>query len=138
MIVVHIEHKVIGLPASDFYYFLDALHTQKKKIQTSSIKLQTEHQISIYMTTVPEDKFKINTIYQYFTDLSSSSSSSSSKKSSSSSVSTTNKKQTNSSVTTNEEGTINGPSPRDSIRPVDPTGNRLDPKRIASESDAFR
>ncbi|CAF1376223.1 unnamed protein product [Rotaria sordida] len=125
MIVVHIEHKVIGLPASDFYYFLDALHTQKKKIQTSSIKLQTEHQ-------------KINTIYQYFIDLSSSSSSSSSKKSSSSSVSTTNKKQTNSSVTTNEEGTINGPSPRDSIRPVDPTGNRLDPKRIASESDAFR
>ncbi|CAF1570996.1 unnamed protein product, partial [Rotaria sordida] len=53
---------------------------------------------------------KINTIYQYFTDLSSSSSSSSSKKSSASSVSTTNKKQTNSSVTTNEEGTINSPS----------------------------
>ncbi|CAF0824955.1 unnamed protein product [Rotaria sp. Silwood1] len=97
MIVVHIEHKVIGLSASDFYYFLDALHTQKKKIQTSSIKLQTERQ-------------KINTIYQYFTDLSSSSPSSSSKKSSSSSVNTTNKKQTNSSVTTNEEGTINSPS----------------------------
>jgi hypothetical protein len=37
MIVVHIQYKVIGLPASDFYYFLDALHTQKK---TSSIKLQ--------------------------------------------------------------------------------------------------
>lgn len=27
MIAVHIEHKVIGLLASDLYYVLDALHT---------------------------------------------------------------------------------------------------------------
>ena len=55
-LALHIEHKVTGLPAPDFYHSLDCLHTQKKKIQASSIKLQWGHQIPIYMTTVPEDK----------------------------------------------------------------------------------
>ncbi|CAF1460803.1 unnamed protein product [Rotaria sordida] len=68
-LTLHIEYKVNGLPTSDFYHSLD------------------EHQLSIYMTTVPENN--------------SSSSSSSSKKSSSSSVSSGSKKQVNSPTTTN-------------------------------------
>jgi hypothetical protein len=55
-LALHIEHKVTGLPVPDFYYSLDALHTQKKKIQPSTIKLQWGHRIPIYITTVPEDK----------------------------------------------------------------------------------
>jgi hypothetical protein len=56
-LALHIEHKVNGLPAPEFYYSIDALHTQKKKITPSTIKLQWGHQTSIFMTTVPEDKF---------------------------------------------------------------------------------
>ena len=56
-IALHIEHKVTGLPALDFYPSLDCLHIQKKKIQSSTIKLQWGHPTPIYVTTVPEDKF---------------------------------------------------------------------------------
>jgi hypothetical protein len=38
-LALHIEHKVTGLLAPDFYHSLDALHIQKKKIQISSTKL---------------------------------------------------------------------------------------------------
>lgn len=55
-IALHVEHKVTGLPTPDFYHSLDHFLTQKKKIQSSSIKLQWGHQTQIYMTTVPEDK----------------------------------------------------------------------------------
>ncbi|CAF4672915.1 unnamed protein product [Rotaria sp. Silwood1] len=139
-LALHIEHKVNGLPTPDFYHSLDALHTQKKKIQASSIKLQWGHQVPIFMTTVPEDKLpkvinsttgtflfgtmtfpknekmkklEMNTIYQYFTEPNSSSSLSSSKKSSSSSASNINKKQANPPVTTTDEGTSNSPSQKD-------------------------
>ncbi len=56
-LALHIEHKVTGLPTTDFYPSLDSLHTQKKKIQASTIKLQWGQQLPFYMTTVPEDKF---------------------------------------------------------------------------------
>ncbi len=56
-LALHIEHKVTGLPTVDFYHSLDSLHLQKKKIQPSTIKLQWGHQVPIYMTTIPEDKF---------------------------------------------------------------------------------
>ncbi|CAF3801202.1 unnamed protein product [Adineta steineri] len=138
---LHIEHKVSGLPAPDFYYSLDGLHTQKKKIQASTIKLQWGQPLPIFMTTVPEDKLpkvinsiagtflrgtmtfpknekmkklEMNTIYQYFTEPSSTSSSSS-KKSSSTSVTGSSKKQVSSPVitTTTEEGTTNNSSQKD-------------------------
>jgi len=56
-LALHIEHKVNGLPAPEFYYSLDALHTQKKKMTPSSIKLQWGNRTPIYMTTLTEDKF---------------------------------------------------------------------------------
>ncbi|CAF1367165.1 unnamed protein product [Rotaria sordida] len=111
-LTLHIEYKVNGLPTSDFYHSLD------------------EHQLSIYMTTVPENKlpkifnstegtflqgtmtFPKNGKMKKLVQPSSSSSSSSSKKSSSSSVSSGSKKQVNSPTTTNKEGTTNSPSSR--------------------------
>ncbi|CAF1250085.1 unnamed protein product [Rotaria magnacalcarata] len=139
-LALHIEHKVNGLPAPDFYHSLGALHTQKRKIQASSIKLQWGHQQPIYMTTVQEDKLpkvinsttgaflfgtmtfpmnekmkklEMNTIYQYFVEPCLSSSSSSSKKSSSSSANSTNKKQTNPIITTTDDGISNSQSQKD-------------------------
>jgi len=56
-ISLHVEHKISGLPTIDFYSSFDGLLTQKKKIQPSSIKLQWGHQIPLFMTTIPEDKF---------------------------------------------------------------------------------
>ncbi|CAF1027939.1 unnamed protein product [Adineta steineri] len=93
---LHIKHKVEKLSTPNFYHSLSALHTQKKKILASSIKLQWGQQVPIYMTTLPEDKFpkEINTIYRYFTELCSTSSHS---------VTDTNKKQVNSPVITTEE-----------------------------------
>ncbi|CAF1015259.1 unnamed protein product [Adineta steineri] len=107
---LHIKHNVKKLPTPNFYHSLSALHTQKKQIPASSIKLQWRHQVPIYMTTVPENKFvqfyfifrfpkEINTIYRYFTELRSTSSSNT--------VTDTNKKQVNSPVITTEEGTTN-------------------------------
>ncbi|CAF1688295.1 unnamed protein product, partial [Adineta ricciae] len=134
-LALHIEHKVTGLPTPEFYHSLDCLHTQKKKVQASSIKLQWGHQLPIYMTTVPEDKLpkvinsvagmflrgtmtipknekmkklEMNNIYQYFTEPISTSSSSSSKKSSSNNTSSSSKKQISSP--TIEDGTTNNSS----------------------------
>ncbi|CAF1063773.1 unnamed protein product [Adineta steineri] len=105
---LHIEHKVEELPILNFYHSLSGLHTQKKKILASCIKLQWGQQVPIYMTTVPEDKSpkKINTIYQYFTELCSTSSHS---------VTDTNKKQVNSPVITTEEGTTINSSKEDQL-----------------------
>ncbi|CAF3676595.1 unnamed protein product [Adineta steineri] len=113
---LHIKHNVKKLPTPNFYHLLSALHTQKKQIPASSIKLQWRHQVPIYMTTVPENKFvqfyfifrfpkEINTIYRYFTELRSTSSSNT--------VTDTNKKQVNSPVITTEEGIINNSSQKD-------------------------
>jgi hypothetical protein len=55
-VALHVEHKVTGLPATDFYHSLDGLITQKKKISPSSIKLPCGQQIPIYLASVPEDK----------------------------------------------------------------------------------
>ncbi|CAF4089647.1 unnamed protein product, partial [Adineta steineri] len=125
-LALHLEHKVKELPTLDFYHTLGGLHTQKKKISASTIKLQWGQPLPIFMTTVPEDKLpkvinsiagtflrgtmtfaknekmkelKMNTIYQYLTEPSSTSSSNT--------VTDTNKKQGTSPVTTTEEGTTN-------------------------------
>ena len=56
-LAIHVEHKVTGLPSVDFYHSLDALMTQKKKIQPSTIKLNCGQPMPIYITNLPEDKF---------------------------------------------------------------------------------
>ena len=69
-LAIHVEHKVTGLPAGDFYHSLDALMMQKKKIQPSAIKLHCGQAMPIYITSLPEDKSRRCSFSDRYTRLS--------------------------------------------------------------------